>query len=353
MNTIRLTPDIINNLSVQFFTEIIKTHLSYIDPSLIYYFDTRQLIIFLENAPLDTEQFRNYMYYANNETIDTIIYERPDLRGDLIVKLPFYHFEAIIRKYEAIYQYSLILSNKITANDSDIRRYEAYLLKGFTKEELIQNKAVYKVIYENCVQSLTPDQSTQLLFANRGYIHYASPSAKTEHPIGKLITEEIVVGILKFDPTCIAFLSLEYTRYFLAKYSDYIKTQSEYISYLSNDQLRYLIGELKGKQGSPIKYILKYMTPERIMYCITTGIIRIGEEHQSILLEFTPDQLIHIIKDAGINNEDKVRLIDLLPLPKQLLILQTEPTIIVAFTQGQRKALIDKGLLLWRRLPMF
>ena len=396
-----LTPDIIenldnNNLDNRVFIGIIRTHLAYFEPTLIYYFSAKKLIIFLENVPLPIEEIREYMINAKNETIDTIINEKIMI-GDLefirflILRLPFYHFELAIKKYEAFYMCFALLNKK--AREGSLTGEEEGYLNSYKvffnidAEDFTQkvNRIASLGIYEKIIPLLAPEQSIQFLFANRNYIRYASPptpAAATAKPsvniIGNHISEATVLEVLNFDPSCILFLTFEYTKYILENRRNIIDENRAYIDYLSDDQMRYIIGLiLGGGLRSPIKYILEYMSPEHILYCITKGIIKVGSdsgssgrgsgsgsdrgsgsgsdrgsgssgssgssEHKAIIQIFSPYQLVYIID--VMDKRRRIALIDLLTDETQLMILQLDPKLIVKFAERQRKELVTKGFI--------
>jgi hypothetical protein len=214
------------------------------------------------------------MINANNETIDTIINEKiSDLEfiKFLIIRLPFYHFELIIKKYEAFYMCSALLNKqqgqKLTEEEEGyLNSYRLFFTTDITTDVIHEIASLG--IYETIIPLLAPEQSIQFLFANRNYIHYASPPATalpTINIIGKNIREATVLEVLKFDPSCIMFLTLEYTRYILENRRNFIDENRAYIDYLSDEQLLDIIGLILGLGGikeirsSRIKYILKYI----------------------------------------------------------------------------------------------
>jgi uncharacterized membrane protein YgcG len=390
-----LTPNIIEHLTEDIFIGIIRTHLAYFEPTLIYYFSAMKLIIFLENALLSIEEMRMYMINANNETIDTIINIKI-IKGDLefikylIVRLPFYHFELVIKKYEAFYMCSALLKKgerKGVLTEEEEGYLNSYRL-FFTTD--ITEGVIHEIaslgIYETIISLLAPEQSILFLFANRNYIHYASPAAAAAalpsiNIIGNNISEATVLEVLKFDPSCIMFLTLEYTKYILENRRNIIDENRAYIDYLSDEQLRYII-EIRSAR---IKYILEYMSPERILYCITKSIIKVGSgsrgsgssgrgsgssgsrgssssgssssdrgsgssgdsgdknEHKEIIQVFAPDQLVYVID--VMDKRRRKALIDLLTDETQHRILQLDPKLIVKFTERQRKELVTKGFI--------
>ena len=391
-----LTPDIIENLKEDIFIGIIRTHLAYFEPTLIYYFSAVKLIIFLNKALLSIEEMRMYMINANNETIDTIINEKiSDLKfiKDLILRLPFYHFELAIKKYEAFYMCFALLNKQQVQklNDEEegyLNSYRLFFTTDITKDVI--HKIAKLGIYETIIPLLAPEQSIQFLFANRNYIRYASPpTAKPSvNIIGNHISEATVLEVLKFDPSCIMFLTFEYTKYILENRHNIIEENRAYIDYLSDDQLRYIIGLIlgglrsppNGLRSPPIKYILEYMSPEHILYCITKGIIKVRgsgssssgsgssssgrgsdrgsgrgsgsdssgssdkNEHKDIIQVFAPVQLVYVI-DVMDKRRSIAALIDLLTYETQHRILQLDPKLIVKFTKEQREKLVSKGVI--------
>ena len=282
-----LSPHIIEHLSDTQFKEIIRTHLAYIEPPMIYHLRAGQLLEFLVGAPIDTRSMRNYMGYASIHTLERVISIERNTR--LIERLPLTQFEIFVKK--------------------DVR-YFPYLAE---------------------------EQRAEFLLAHREYIVYAGEQG---HPVGKYITASSVLQLLSIDPSAIRYLSLNNTWWFIETYREVIEINNIYIGLLSDNQVRYMISShiLPKMDEAGTKYILKYMRAEDILKYIKNNTIRINERHLAILQELTPEQLIHIIN--GVDRDDRDNLIRLLSPVSQFLILQKAPQIIKFFTEGQIDSLV-------------
>jgi hypothetical protein len=282
-----LSPHIIEHLSDTQFKEIIRAHLAYIEPPMIYHLRAGQLLEFLVGAPIDTRSARNYMGYASIHTLERVISIERNTR--LIERLPLSQFEIFVKK--------------------DVR-YFPYLAE---------------------------EQRAEFLLAHREYIVYAGEQG---HPVGKYINASSVLQLLSIDPSAIRFLSLNNTWWFIETYREVIEINNLYIGLLSDNQVRYMISShiLPKMDEAGTKYILKYMRAEDILKYIKNNTIRINERHLPILQEFTAEQLIHIIK--GADRDDRDNLIRFLPSVSQFLILQKAPQLIKFFTEGQIDSLV-------------
>jgi len=316
-----LSPHIIENLSDKQFTEIIKTHLGYISPPMMFYLMPAKLLEFLINPLIDIITVRYYMDYASVFAIESIIVRNPQL----IFKLPFSKFEVFIKKDVLYFQY------------------------------------------------LSDDQRVEFLIANREYIVYAG---EKDNPIGYYITPELVLQFLYTDPSCIQFLSLNNTGWFIENFKDVVETNNIYIKLLTDNQIIYIIRDLiiPYLPDSTTKYILKYMLPKYILKYIKNKIIKLDEEFRTVFQEFTSEQLIYILeytgndtssssssskspgnskgtsKDKksqkkGLDDKQKIVLIGLLTPYTQFMILQTNSEIIKYFSDSQVDALINLNLI--------
>ena len=334
-----LAPHIIDKLSDNQFKEIIKTHLGYIDPPVIYHLRPGQLFEFLVSPSIDIAYVRYYMNYASVYAIEPIIQRNPQL----IIKLPLSKFEAFIKQDVTYFPH------------------------------------------------LSDDQRVEFLIANRSYIVYAG---EKDHPIGHYISVDLVLQFLYADPSCIQYLSLNNTGWFIINFQDVIETNNIYIKLLTDNQIIYIIRSLiiPYLPNSSTKYILKYMLPKYILKYIKKKLILIDEGYRTIFQEFTPEQLIYILEFTGkdkdkdtnkslsnssgsrssssngkgngkgtkANKLEKIALIDtqktlligLLTPFTQFMILQTNSELIKYFTDTQIDSLIALNLITSEQVKM-
>jgi hypothetical protein len=319
-----LSPHIIENLSDNQFKEIIKTHLGYISPPMMFYLMPAKLLEFLINPSIDIMTTRYYMGYASVFAIESIIGRNPQL----IIKLPFSKFEVFIKQDILYFQY------------------------------------------------LSDEQRVEFLIANREYIVYAG---EKNHPIGYYITTDIVLQFLYADPSCIQYLSLNNTGWFIENYRDVIESNNIYIKLLTDKQVEYMIKNLiiPYLPDSTTKYILKYMLPKYILKYIKRRIIKLEHGYATIFQEFTSEQLIYILeytgKDTGsssskssgnskgkdkkshkieLDDSQKILLIGLLSPIAQFMILQTNSELIKFFADSQIDSLIALNLITPEQVKM-
>ena len=300
-----LVPHIIDKLSGDQFSEIIKTHLRYIDPSMIYHLTSEQLLIFLNEAPIDTIYVRNYISYASIDTLSPLIKRNPHL----IIKLPFSKFEPFIKGDHGYFEY------------------------------------------------LSEDQRVEFLIANNNYIVFAGDNS---NPIGKYIGYEKIRMLLNINPSSIQYLNGFITKWFIVNCKDDIENNNIYIGYITYDQAFLILSELilQFLPKTPYIYILKYIQFEHILkyvkYILNNRVDdRVDdindEKVKQLFKVFTPEQIVFIIMGLEKNDlmfrSDINKIIGYLEPSTQLMILQKNPKIIANFSDEQIDNLVSLKLI--------